>query len=367
MLLTGLLNARLDRPDDADAQLAHVPLLGMLPVLPDDLAKPEQAALAAHCVHEIRTRLQILAQGSLRHTFAVTSPTAGAGKTSLTLALGLSFAAANQRTLMIDCDIVGGGLTRRVDAIVRRRIGAILVREGLIDTRQLQEALANCARSGRRIGEVLVDLGYLTAEALKAAISAQGAEAMGLLDALEGEDVLACVAETGIDRLFIMPLGSASVHDAASLSVKAFQQLLDSAAREFDVVIVDTGPILGSLEASVVASQADAVVLAVAKGEAKSLVTKAMAQVSVLGTRIAGMVFNRARDEDVVRYGSHISSSHRVRSGSDTAVIEHREVPEADRLGPMARAVASWSPAMGAGSRRARGHCVDREAIASRD
>src|SRR2546423_2830537 len=126
MLLLGLSNRRLDRADEAAAQLSSLPLLGMVPVLPEDLSNPDEAALAAHCVHEIRTRLQLAAQGRPRATFGITSPTAGAGKTSLTLALGLSFAATNQRTLLIDCDIVGGGLTRKLDAIARRRLGVIL-------------------------------------------------------------------------------------------------------------------------------------------------------------------------------------------------------------------------------------------------
>jgi Mrp family chromosome partitioning ATPase len=131
--------------------------------------------------------------------------------------------------------------------------------------------------------------------------------------------------------------------------------LLDLVSRYFNVVLIDTGPILGSLEASVAASQADAVVLAVAKGSSTSVVEKSLAQLSMVGTRVAGMVFNRALDRDVVQYGSHQGSSHHSRaSTSGGAVVEHREVPEAQPYGPVARAVASWSPAISIGSRRAR-------------
>src|SRR5262249_9171201 len=57
MLLMGLLRGKLDHPDDADAHLPALSTLGVVPALPQDLTDPEQAALAAHSVHDIRTRL----------------------------------------------------------------------------------------------------------------------------------------------------------------------------------------------------------------------------------------------------------------------------------------------------------------------
>src|SRR5204863_9112175 len=89
-------------------------LLGILPNLPDRLTDPAQAATAAHCVHQIRTMLQINSSED-RKVYAVTSASPGDGKTSLTLALGLSFAASGSRTLLIDCDLVGAGLTSRLN------------------------------------------------------------------------------------------------------------------------------------------------------------------------------------------------------------------------------------------------------------
>jgi Mrp family chromosome partitioning ATPase len=257
ILLLGVLNGKLERPDDAESQLQTIPLLGMVPTLPEDMSDPANAALTAHCVHEIRTLLQIMGQGQARPTFGITSPSAGSGKTSITLALGLSFAAANHRTLLIDCDIVGGGLTRKLEAIARRRIGTILLKAGLITQGQLEEGLRASTQARKPLGEVLVALGYITEQALASAVHVQSEEELGLLDALGGEDVQSCVAPTGIDGLYVMPLGSATVHDAASLSLASFRSLLDRCQRCFDVILVDTGPILGSLEASVVASQTD--------------------------------------------------------------------------------------------------------------
>ena len=94
----------------------HLPLLGILPRLPDQLSDPEQAAVAAHCIHQIRIMLQVVRIRIAGEVFMVTSAATGDGKTSLTMALGLSFAASGSKTLVIDCDMVGQGLTHRLKA-----------------------------------------------------------------------------------------------------------------------------------------------------------------------------------------------------------------------------------------------------------
>jgi len=81
-----------------------------------------------------------------------------------------------------------------------------------------------------------------------------------------------------------------------------------------------------------------------------------MSHLASVGTNVAGMVFNRVRDRDVIAY-SGSSSARSIASisapGGDLR-IERREIPGASRLGPVPRAVASWSPAGGLGSRRLR-------------
>ena len=88
IMLLGLLDRSFRSLEDARKSV-RMPLLGILPNLPEDLSDPEQAATAAHCVHQIRTLLQ-LSGGREKRIFAITSPAAGTGKTSLTLSLGVS-------------------------------------------------------------------------------------------------------------------------------------------------------------------------------------------------------------------------------------------------------------------------------------
>lgn len=334
---------------DASDTLGQITMLGILPRLPDDLADPEQAAIASHCVHQIRTLLQIGPDSTGRRVFSLTSPGAGDGKTSLTLALGLSFAKAGAKTLIVDFDLGRGGLTERVNAIIRRKIGQILQRQHLVTEQQVEQALRVAQESDRRLGEVLVELGYVTAEDLEEALSLQEQMPVGLLDALSGEPIEQCVAETGIHDLSILPIGSAMPDDVARLSPLTIRKLLEEARQQFDVILVDTGPVPASLDASHVAVESDGVVMVVSRGEQRAQAEKSLDYLMSIDARIAGVVFNRAegRDLDLLGEGSGDDSLTRRRSGRFAV----EPAAAHSRFGPVARAVAGT-----ASGARANGH-----------
>ena len=323
----------------------NIQMLGVLPMLPDDLSDPAQASMAAYCVHHIRTLLEIGPGRAGGRVMAVTSPEARDGKTSLSLALGMSFAASNSKTLLIDCDIVGGGLTARLNAIIRRRIGQILRQRGLLTEPQLAEALSQAQITGHRIGEVLVELGYVVPDDLQEALSAQKESMVGLLEVLDGEPLAQCIANAGTPGLFILPLGSAAAHHAGQISPRALRRFLADARQHFDVVLADTGPILGSLEASIVAAEADEVILTVSRGQQRQLVDRAIHHLRFINSRVAGLVFNRASAKDVLTAGySSSAASQSMRINHEGAVMTNgtaKSAATARRLGPIASAVAS--------------------------
>jgi succinoglycan biosynthesis transport protein ExoP len=350
IMLLGLMDRSFRSLEDARKSV-RMPLLGILPNLPENLADPEQAATAAHCVHQIRTLLQ-LTGGREKRVFAITSPAAGTGKTSLTLSLGVSFAASNCRTLVIDCDIVGGGLTARVDTIVRRKIGEILRRHDLVNIEQLNEALKLAENSKKKLGEVLVELGYVAEADITQALQMQLHDPVGMLDAIDGKNVVDCIAETGIERLCILPLGSAMPTDVSKLSPAIIRSILDQARQHFDVILIDTGPIPGSLEASVAAAAADGVVLVVSRGEHRPMAERSIQHLLDIGAKLAGMVFNRAegRDMDLATTTKRLSSFDR-RSGKSVSVQRQAQQADSKGFGPMALAVATKTPAAGNGTR----------------
>lgn len=337
-----LLDRRVRNVHDAGNGVNATPMLGVLPALPDGLEDPEQAALAAHCVHEIRAHLQIRGGPSGHQAIAITSPVAGTGKTSLTLALGVSFATSNHRTLLIDFDFVGGGLSARVDALIRRKIGNILEAQGLITAAELGDALRVAQETDRKLGQVLVEMGYLSPSELNSAIASQDEEVLGLLDVLSGERLANCVAETGIPGLHVLTVGHASAHHVGRLSPAGVQRVLRAAREEFDMVLVDTGPTPGSLEASMVASQVDGVILAVSRGEQRPLVERCASHLVSVGAQVAGIVFNRATARDM---SDRMAGSSSVMTSARTRVAaELRESVESANFGPIARAVASYAP-----------------------
>jgi Mrp family chromosome partitioning ATPase len=164
------------------------------------------------------------------------------------------------------------------------------------------------------VGEELVRLGYASEADVAHASTVQSQSYVGLLDVLSGEGLEDCVTGTGKPGLFVLPLGSARPHNAGQLSPAAVQRIVTEARAAFDVVLIDTGPVLGSLEAPIVATQSDAVVLVMARGEQHSLAKRAIDRLMGVGARTAGIVFNRAASSEVTRFAFSSSSSSRTSS-----------------------------------------------------
>jgi capsular exopolysaccharide synthesis family protein len=282
VMLLGLLDGRFRYSDDAGSGKKPVTLLGILPYLPEQMSDPEQASVAAHCVHQIRTLLQISGKTLDRKVFAITSPTAGDGKTSLSLSLGLSFAASGASTCLIDFDMIGGGLTSAMQAKTDH----------------------------------------------------------GLMDAFDHGTLNGFVRPTSFPRLSIVPIGRDDAQDVNRLSPEVVRRVIQEAREKFDVVVIDTGPILGSIEASLAAAAADGVILALGRGQQRFQAERAMDYLTGVGANVLGVVFNRAQPSDFRRAVSSASvRSVPVRdNGAGGGGEGVRALPA---FGPMARTVAS--------------------------
>jgi polysaccharide biosynthesis transport protein len=262
-----------------------VPLLGILPNLPDRLSDPSQASVAAHCVHQIRTMLQLNCLNDGPSVLSVTSATSGDGKTSLSLALGLSFAASGSRTLLVDTDLIGGGLS---------------------------------ARLGIR-------------------------EPVGVSESITQRDPMQFVRETDVQGLSVLPVGANGPQNASAFSPSAVRRLVGELRKHFDIVLIDTGPVLGSIEATPVVAASDAVILTVARGQDRMLVEKAIGHLRTIGARIAGVVFNKANAKDFERSISGISLRSVSRASANgvngsaphSANGKHQD----KRLGPLVHSV----------------------------
>jgi polysaccharide biosynthesis transport protein len=315
VVLLGIMDRRIRSSDDARAYTAPASLLGTLPQLPTDLSDQLQAHLAARCVHHIRAVLQVGLGPTQQHVLAVSSASDGVGKTSLTLAMGLSYAESGARVLLIDGDLHGGGLTLRLGAIVRRRLGRLLLARGRVTREQLDAALDRAQRSKRRLGEVLLEQGTVTSQELDEVLSAQQEGRLGLLEALADGELAAYVTPTGTPSLFIVPRGQASEADASRVSPTAIERLVAQARTQFDVVIMDTGPVVGSVESSLLCAAADNVLLVTARGEDRRLLARALTMLQSVNAHLAGIVYNRADAKDFDRSVSTYQSQRLPAAG----------------------------------------------------
>jgi Mrp family chromosome partitioning ATPase len=321
-------------------------ILGILPALPLNITDPEQVSAVAFAVHHIRTLLQLGSREKRSSTFTITSAGPQDGKTSLTMALGMSYAASGAKTLLIDTDVVGAGLSYRMGAVVRPRLGSLLVGKGLLTSEQLEAALAESKQTGNRIGRVLVNLGFIKPAEKQQALTEQSAGNLGFLDMLDGRELADCIMSTGSPNLSVMPVGNIEVNHKGRVSIDTIHRIIADARKKFDIVLFDTGPLLGSLEAGIVAAAAEEVIVAVARGQQIQLLDQTFRRLRELEAQVAGIVFNRAHVKDIERSGYASSvASQRIESPV-VSRVNGSSTPDGARsrgLGPIAEALSTSS------------------------
>jgi Mrp family chromosome partitioning ATPase len=234
-----MLSTMIRRRYRSGAELAEdlaqrAPFVAVLPVVQ---ALGTVAAMAARCVHDVRTRIQPRGAAGPR-VYAVSSAAAGEGKTALTMALGFSFAAAGFRTLLVDGDLSTRGLSLAFDA-----------------------------------GEV-----------------------PGLLEATLGGEPYLLKNRAGVS---VLAAGQSTGAHACRLVPSALKQVLGSLREKFDVVLIDADAMLTGVTAAAIAPQTDGVILAVANGQRHSLAQQAAGRVEQLGVGLLAAVFNRADAADL--------------------------------------------------------------------
>ena len=283
LIALGFVRRRYRFSDETEADLASsVPLLGILPE--HDGKDPAASPAAAHSVHQIRVSLASRMTRHYSHVYLVTSATAGEGKTTVAASLALSFAAAKVKTLLIDCDLVGRHLTSSLD----------------------------------------------------------GKDMEGVLEALEQGTLLKSVRKTQ-SGLYVLTAGKAAASDAVTIPSESIRAIFAEARKYFRVIIVDSGPILGSLEAAVVAQEADGIIFTISRGQHRELVQRSLRRLSGLGTQIVGFIFNRAKNYDFHR-SSYASSSTEAANAAERDAIAAAPAWDAEslkRFSPLVQAVAS--------------------------
>jgi polysaccharide biosynthesis transport protein len=104
---------------------------------------------------------------------------------------------------------------------------------------------------------------------------------------------LSAVRRTSIDRLSFLPCGANAQVTPELLEPANLRALLQEFQREYDVIVLDTPPVLVSADAATLAASADGVILVVRAGQTdRGAADLARQRVSAAGGRVLGAVLN---------------------------------------------------------------------------
>jgi polysaccharide biosynthesis transport protein len=197
---------------------------------------------------KLRTHLLYSHPGAELNTIMVTSASAAEGKSTVSANLAVTFAQQHLRVLLIDCDL---RRSRLHEVFGVRRVPGLP--EVLGGTSSLEDA----------------------------------------------------VRETSVEGLSLLPAGRLTPNATEMLGSAAMQQLLERVSAAYDVVMIDTPPVLAAADAEVLGVQADAVVLVVRAGQTERASAQyAVQQLRAIGARVVGAVLNDP-DSKIPNYGRY--------------------------------------------------------------
>jgi tyrosine-protein kinase Etk/Wzc len=116
----------------------------------------------------------------------------------------------------------------------------------------------------------------------------------GLTQVLVGQKVLAeAIQDTSVPGLSLLTAGVLPPNPAELLGSHVMRELLGTMVDGFDMVILDTPPVMAASDSSVLASMVDGVVLVVRAGRTeRSMAQQAVRQLTSVGARVLGAALN---------------------------------------------------------------------------
>jgi tyrosine-protein kinase len=247
-------------------EITPLPLLGQIPKSRDlsrsgpRIVWDEPRWVDLHeSLRSLRTNLQLITADSGK-AIQVTSPSAGQGKSTIVANLAVAFAQVGVRTAIVDADL----------------------------RRPAQHEIFKIDNRHNVWGERSPEPGWMAALARK----------------------------TPYPELGVFPAGHA-LNDPTELLHARFPRLIEELRRDYDLILVDSPPLLPVSDALITAAWMDSLVLVVSAGQERpSSVKHAIGGLDLTGAKLAGVVINQASGPGL---GGH---DYYRRAGISTSVPE---------------------------------------------
>lgn len=191
---------------------------------------------SAEAFRTLRTNLIFSQSVQALRTIVVTSASPNEGKTITSANLAVSFAHHGMRVLLLDCDLRRGRL-HRVFQIAREP---------------------------------------------------------GITELVIGrEDPEAVTRETNVKGLYVIPSGNLPPNPSELLGGERMRQALAALSEAFDLIVIDSPPLLAASDAAILATLSDGVVLVLRAGSTEGEAARqAIEQLNAVGARVVGAVLN---------------------------------------------------------------------------
>lgn len=254
VMLREMMADRIRSGQDLEAAVGR-PVLAQIPLISEPTRKgvmhylaSNPASAAAEAVRNLRVSLMLSTVGPAPQVIMMTSSVPGEGKTTTTLSLAQNMTALGRKVLVIEGDVRRSPLSEYFAGISEGKAGVAEVISGSV-------ALKDAVQTIQGVGDIL-------------------------------------------------PESRSPVNAADLFSSEGFVRMMADARALYDIVLVDTPPVLVVPDARIIAQQVDAVVFAVHWDRtSRSQVTTALQQLSMVNVQVAGMVLTRVDPHGMRRYG----------------------------------------------------------------
>ncbi len=146
----------------------------------------------------------------------------------------------------------------------------------------------------------------------------------GLSELLRGTAEIAnVITKDPLTKAYVIPAGSMIPNAADWLMSQRMRDLVSVLRREFDYIVIDTSPLLPVVDALVLATVADKVLIVVEWSQTpRTSISEAFKVLRPEAHRIAGIVLNKADLNQLPAYGYYSGYHYRPVAGTLTATPE---------------------------------------------